>query len=70
MNLFDKTGTTPLGLACGMGEVEVVKALLEQPGCELDMGNKNIPIIAAARSGNVRILQMLYEAGADLDKVC
>lgn len=63
-------GATPLMLAAGNGEIEVIKALLvrkDSPNAaDADGGT---PLIYAARTGKVEAVALLLQAGANVNQV-
>ena len=66
--LQDKLGCTPLHRAVGPGHGNVVKALIEGAN-HLDVNArddwKNSPLHLACEEGQVEVVKMLFEAGAD-----
>ena len=64
---FDRGDTSPLGIACKFGHIEVVKRLLKAPGAQInqttDKGATALGI--AAKNGQDDIVRLLLENGAD-----
>lgn len=58
-------GWTPLDFACAENNLEIVKALVDA-GAELNTDNP--PVIQSVYRNNLRLLEYLYELGADLHK--
>jgi ankyrin repeat protein len=70
-NYSDKTGARPLSFAvkCGRHAPEVVKLLLEANAEVNYTGAGSTPLIDAAASGDdSRIIKLLLDAGADVDR--
>ena len=64
----DKTGMTPLYIACGLGHLDVVKLLVEERwGVDVNKGERmgRTPLFRACEKGWVEVVQVLLEAGAD-----
>lgn len=68
VNEKDRSGDTPLHLACGYGSLEIAAILLEH-GADTEATNDSgfKPIHEAAQGGHLPILQLLVEAGVDID---
>ena len=68
-NLADKKGVTPLLLACRIGMLSAVPALVKA-GARIDEANSTgeTPLISAVQTRNVTLMTTLLKAGADPDK--
>jgi uncharacterized protein len=69
VNAKDDYGSTALHRESEHGDVEKVVSLLEQPGIDVNVKNKNgqTTLIIASRCGRTKIVAMLLENGADVD---
>ncbi|NXG74043.1 KANK4 protein, partial [Baryphthengus martii] len=60
VNLQDEEGTTALMVACRQGNIEVVKLLLAQPGCQVTLtdksGNSALSLAQGAAHGDIAAL--------------
>lgn len=70
MNLFNINADSALWQACERGNTEIVSRLLAAPNIDVDMGCKHLPLVAAVTHGYLDILDLLLQAGADVNKVC
>jgi len=63
-----KPGCTPLAMAAQLGDVAIVKALLDR-GAEVDrqLVSGRTALFVAAQHGNVGVMELLLDAGAKLD---
>jgi ankyrin repeat protein len=68
-NLADNRGVTPLLLACRLGFIEAVPALVKARA-RVDAANSagETPLIFAVHSGNLDLVRALLKAGADPDR--
>jgi len=68
-NLADNKGTSPLLLACRIGLLSAVPALVKA-GARVDEASSTgeTPLISAVQTRNVALLSTLLKAGADPDK--
>jgi ankyrin repeat protein len=68
-NLADNKGVTPLLLACRIGFLDAVDALVKK-GARVDEGNSTgeTPLMSAVHSRNVPLMRALLLAGADPDR--
>ena len=69
INKVDSRKKTFLHLACQAGDYGVVRALLETPGINLDIMDKEecTPLCVALREQQFEIAKLLVEAGADVN---
>ena len=69
VNLTDFGGNTALHLASANGFLEVVKYLINELHCDLNVKNKSLstPLIWAAYNGHKKVVEFLLEKGADFD---
>jgi len=69
VNAKDDYGSTALHRESEYGDVEKVGSLLEQPGIDVNVKNKDgrTTLIIASRCGRTKIVAMLLEKGADVD---
>ncbi|MBD2302887.1 ankyrin repeat domain-containing protein [Nostoc sp. FACHB-190] len=56
---------TPLGLAASLGQISVVRLLIDSGSCVNN--GYYLPLILAAEIGNIDIVRILVEAGADVN---
>lgn len=67
-NRYDLNSVQPDGLplirAIETGSIDVVKAVVNL-GADVEIGGKELPLFAAARSGNEKIVEYLLQNGAD-----
>lgn len=68
VNKRDTSGNTPLIYACLKSARDIVRLLLDN-GAEADLGNQKnrMPMHFAAEVGNIQIISMLVDAGADVN---
>ncbi len=68
-NRARRTDRTALTVAAEMGDVAIIRALLEL-GADADYtgGGREVAFIKAARAGHAEILQALIDAGADTEE--
>uniref|UniRef100_A0A0N4ZX42 Osteoclast-stimulating factor 1 n=1 Tax=Parastrongyloides trichosuri TaxID=131310 RepID=A0A0N4ZX42_PARTI len=68
-NSLDKSGATPLFWACHSGFVDIVKLLLSLKNIDINNKNKmgDTALHAAAWKGRGEIVELLVEAGADVN---
>jgi ankyrin repeat protein len=74
VNEHDSCGVTPLYLAVGNGQVEMVRFLLEHgarvniiPAPDVGIGRPSMtPLMVAAQRGHAEIAKLLIEHGADI----
>ncbi|KAL3877486.1 hypothetical protein ACJMK2_035186 [Sinanodonta woodiana] len=70
INIRNDNDQTALYIACEKGNDEIVKRLLEHPKCSLKITRTSaIPLHAAVVSGHPRIVQMLVDAGCDINLI-
>lgn len=72
LNLQDSEGDTPLGLACYLGNSKLVKILLQEADCKIDLASDygSTPLHrAAARNESSEITELLVTSGADINQV-
>ncbi len=65
-------GTTPLYVSAKIGNVEVVRALVEA-GANVDQASTKrgaTPLYISAQSGHAKVVRALLEAGADINLTC
>lgn len=69
LNLPTKAGDTPLLLAAGAGETEVVTFLLKHQGVQVNAVNRLgfTPLLRAIKSGHLETAKLLLASGATLD---
>ena len=69
VNLVDFGGNTALHLASANGFIEVVKYLVNELHCDLNIKNKSgsTPLSWAAFNGQKSVVEFLLEKGADFD---
>ena len=67
VNLAKNDGMTPLCVAALLGNIEVVKTLLQVPGIQVDLASDNgtMPVGVAAQQGHKEIVRLLLRKGAD-----
>jgi len=74
VNTFDSQGETALHLAARFGQVECAKALLDplvRPLAKLNMPENTFgwtPLLMASVDGQLQMVQLLVDAGADIEK--
>lgn len=56
---------TPLICAVTLQQLDIVKCLLEQ-GADVNLGKKTYPLKAAVQTGNVKMVELLLNAGANV----
>jgi ankyrin repeat protein len=65
---WEKSGVSPLWLACSVGKADYVQQLIEHgANVHFCLPKKGTPLQAAARNGSQEIIQMLLDAGADIN---
>lgn len=66
----DSFGNTPLHQSCYNGHSESVKTMLKNPDIEVDAANDagDTPLSIAVGEGNLYIVELLLEAGADANR--
>ena len=69
VNLVDFGGNTALHLASANGFIEVVKYLVNELHCDINVKNKSLstPLSWAAFNGQKAVVEFLLEKGADFD---
>eukprot|EP00730_Choanoeca_flexa_P004047 TRINITY_DN11584_c0_g1_i5.p2 TRINITY_DN11584_c0_g1~~TRINITY_DN11584_c0_g1_i5.p2 ORF type:complete len:153 (+),score=34.83 TRINITY_DN11584_c0_g1_i5:611-1069(+) len=70
VNIKGKEGHTPLWAACSIGDIAMVKVLLEK-GAEINVHeqgpNNALPIYVAAFNNHIDVLEFLLANGAEVD---
>lgn len=68
-NIADKSGLTPLMLACQLGFIEGVEALAKR-GARVDIANNagETPLISAVHRRDIPMIRVLMKAGANPDR--
>lgn len=68
-DIADKKGVTPLILACRMGFIDAVQALVDA-GASVDEPNKagETPLISAVHARDIALMRVLLKAGANPDR--
>ncbi|KAJ4175257.1 hypothetical protein NW754_005678 [Fusarium falciforme] len=62
-NARDEEGNTPLYYAAKMGDVSLVKPILEHPRIDLGFGDKRAPLAVAASEGHVDVVKVFLKMG-------
>ena len=65
--IISDTNSTPLGLNCLFGNIDIVKLLVEHGAKINGIDNYNIPIIIAAKYGYTEVVDYLLKQGADVN---
>jgi ankyrin repeat protein len=58
-NALNSQGLTPLALAVIQGRLSVIKHLLQEPGIDINKGDKGTPLMAACIRGNAQVVELL-----------
>ena len=69
VNLANSDGSTPLSLACSVGNDVIVELLLRHRRVDVDQGVVRTPLHEAAAVGSTSIVQRLIDAGCNVNKV-
>ena len=69
MNIPDMRGSLPLNEACLLKDDVIVKILLMTSRCDVNGSGNYRPILTSVKAGKRSLVEMLMEAGADLNVV-
>lgn len=70
VNIDTNDGKTPLIIACELGDLEIVKLLLDHDDIDLSKpasSDGTTPFMAAAKSGNVELIELLRQNSDEID---
>ena len=62
----ERAGATPLNVACKQGNVDVVRALVDHPGIDLNRGSpRSTPLFLASNNGYAEVVEVLLALPQD-----